>query len=151
MACALLLCGCASQKTGSAEKANLAIAVKNILDSKKYEISVNTMYPTSGAITRVSSYFVRVDGKTLISYLPYIGESHGMQFGQTKGLNFEAPISEYSVTYPKADRRTIQISTKNEEDSYGYTLTIFNNGKADIFVRPRNSSPISYSGILVME
>ena len=63
-----------------------------------------------------------------------------------KGLDFAAPITDYSDTQPKADRHVIEISVDNDEDLLLYHLDIFVNGRTDITVTSRKRDRISFSG-----
>ena len=143
----VMLVGCATAEERAARAAEQAKAVKVALQVRKYEIAVNRMYPSRGASKSLSyGYSVEVRNDSLISYLPYFGRAYDVPYGGGNGLNFSAPIRNYQESQPKSDLRHIEIDVKNEEDTYLYTLDIFDNGSTDINVRSRQREPISFSG-----
>ncbi len=143
----VMLVGCATAEERAARAAEQAKAVKAALQERNYQIAVNRMYPSRGASKIVSSgYSVEVRNDSLISYLPYFGRAYDVPYGGGNGLNFSAPIRNYKESQTKSDLRHIEIDVQNDEDTYLYTLDIFDNGSADINVRSRQREPISFSG-----
>jgi len=143
----VMLVGCATAEERAARAAEQAKAVKTALQERNYQIAVNRMYPSRGASKIVSSgYTVEVRNDSLISYLPYFGRAYDVPYGGGNGLNFSAPIRNYKESQTKSDLRHIEIDVQNDEDTYLYTLDIFDNGSADINVRSRQREPISFSG-----
>ena len=143
----VMLVGCATAEERAARAAEQAKAVKTALQERNYQIAVNRMYPSRGASKTVSSgYTVEVRNDSLISYLPYFGRAYDVPYGGGNGLNFSAPIRNYKESQTKSDLHHIEIDVKNDEDTYLYTLDIFDNGSADINVRSRQREPISFSG-----
>ena len=143
----VMLSGCATAEERAARAAEQAKAVKAALQERNYQIAVNRMYPSRGASKIVSSgYSVEVRNDSLISYLPYFGRAYDVPYGGGNGLNFSAPIRNYKESQTKSDLRHIEIDVKNDEDTYLYTLDIFDNGSTDINVRSRQREPISFSG-----
>lgn len=143
----VMLVGCATAEERAARAAEQAKAVKTALQERNYHIAVNRMYPSRGASKIVSSgYSVEVRNDSLISYLPYFGRAYDVPYGGGNGLNFSAPIRNYKESQTKSDLRHIEIDVKNDEDTYLYTLDIFDNGSTDINVRSRQREPISFSG-----
>ena len=143
----VMLVGCATAEERAARAAEQAKAVKTALQERNYQIAVNRMYPSRGASKIVSSgYSVEVRNDSLFSYLPYFGRAYDVPYGGGNGLNFSAPIRNYKESQTKSDLRHIEIDVQNDEDTYLYTLDIFDNGSADINVRSRQREPISFSG-----
>ena len=143
----VMLSGCATAEERAARAAEQAKAVKVALQERNYQIAVNRMYPLRGASKTVSSgYSVEVRNDSLISHLPYFGRAYDVPYGGGNGLNFSAPIRNYKESQTKSDLRHIEIDVKNDEDTYLYTLDIFDNGSTDINVRSRQREPISFSG-----
>ena len=105
------------------------------------------MYPMRGSSKNVSyGYSVEVRNDTLISYLPYFGRAYNVPYGGGKGLNFSERIDSYQETQQPKGERVIDIELKNEEDTYHYTIKVFDNGNSSIDVQSRQREPISYSG-----
>ena len=143
----MMLSGCASAEERAARAAEQAKAVKAALQERKYEIAVSRMYPSRGASKNLSyGYSVEVRNDSLISYLPYFGRAYSVPYGGGSALNFSAPILNYQESQQKSDLRRIVIDVKNDEDTYLYTLDIFDNGSTTIDVQSRQRERISFSG-----
>lgn len=149
-AAALLLCGCASLRMTPEEKARVAVQVQENLDNRQFMIDVTEMHPLRGPSRQVTGFSLKIDGDKIFSNLPYFGAAYNVPYGGGKGLNFNAEISDYIDTTPKADRRQIMLATYNGEDTYIYTITVFSTGRASIDVRSRNRDPMSYMGDMVV-
>lgn len=150
MMAGLLTVACATLTP--AEKAELAKKVTRALDDRQYTINIRTMSPTRGATRTVTSpWSLEVKGDTLVSYLPYIGRAFNVPFGGGKGLNFTALISEYHETVGEKNIRRIRLAVSNDEDSYQYTIAVYDNGNTSIDVQGRERDAISYTGDLVVE
>ena len=152
-AISVVACGAAgkvsNQSTEDSENAKL---IGQVLDSRSYKIDVSWVSPLRGPGNALTgSYSVTVDGETLDSYLPYIGDASYIPYGGGKGLIFKEDIDKYEDAGWEKESRTITISISNEEDSYVYKLTVFDNGRADISVNCRNRDSISFSGQMVIE
>ena len=110
------------------------------------------MYPMKGSSKSVSaSYAVEVRNDSLISYLPYIGRAYQVPYGGGKGLNFSERIGSYQESQTKKGLRRIEIGVKNEEDTYLYTIDVWENGSSQIDVQARQRERISYSGEMEFE
>ena len=133
------------------EKQAEALRVHKMLDSRNYTIDVDYMIPLRGSGKPVSTHSLRVAGDTLTSYLPYFGEARMVPYGGGKGLNFEEKIVSYSDSGASTEKRTITIAVKNEEDSYVFTLTVFESGDTHIHLHSVNRDDISYHGSLRVE
>ena len=151
-AAALVLGGCASlqmtPEEKAAEKARIAQVVSDKLDACQYEITVDMMYPRRGPSQRLTSpYSLRIDKNKIHSYLPYFGVAYSVPYGGGKALNFDGEISRYveNVT-GKRDQRQFLAQVTNDEDTYIYRITVYDNGRADIRVVSRNREEISFSG-----
>lgn len=142
----LLLGACATPEERAARAAEQKKMVASALAQRHYKIGVNRMYPMKGPSKNVSyGYCVEVRNDSLISYLPYFGGVYQVPYGGGKGLNFEERIGNYSETQIK-DKRHIEIEVKNDEDTYIYTLEVFDNGSSSIDVLARHRDRISYTG-----
>ena len=143
----MMLSGCATAEERAARAAEQALKVKTALTQRRYKIDINRMYPMKGNSKSVSyGYSVEVRNDTLISYLPYFGRAYNVPYGGGKGLNFSERIGSYQETQQPKGERVIDIELKNEEDTYHYTIKVFDNGNSSIDVQSRQREPISYSG-----
>lgn len=145
----ILLSGCATSEEKAAQMAELSANVTNALDNREYKIAIDRMYPMRGSSRQVSfGYSVEVRNDTLISYLPYFGRAYNVPYGGGKGLNFTAPIGSYQEYKKRNGQRYIEIGVANDEDTYFYTIEVFDNGSSSVDVRARQRERISYSGNL---
>ena len=143
---------CASSAERAARKADFARKVKVALDQRAFKISVNRMIPMSGSSRSVSyGYSVEVRNDSLFSNLPYFGRAYQVPYGGGKGLTFNAPISHYQESLKKNGARQIDIEVKNEEDTYNYNMTVFDNGSSSINVQAHEREGISYSGEVIFD
>lgn len=143
----VMLSGCASPEERAARAAEQAAKVTAALKARDYKISVDRMFPMKGSSKSVSyGYSVEVRNDSLISYLPYIGGSYNVPYGGGKGLNFKERISSYKESQKNNGQRQIEINVMNEEDTYVYTLKVYDNGSSSIDVQSRQRDHISYSG-----
>jgi hypothetical protein len=143
----VMLSGCASPEERAARAAEQAAKVTAALKARDYKISVDRMFPMKGSSKSVSyGYSVEVRNDSLISYLPYIGGAYNVPYGGGKGLNFKERISSYKESQKNNGQRQIEINVINEEDTYVYTLKVYDNGSSSIDVQSRQRDHISYSG-----
>lgn len=147
IAIAILLTGCGALRQTPEEQQRIAQLVNQRLDEKAYRVDVNYMIPLRGGGKAVSgSYSITVDGTVIESHLPYAGVARNVPYGGGKVLSFKDDIDEYADSGWKKGQRIISFSTNNDEDIIVYTLTVFDNGQADIQVHCRNRDDISYRG-----
>ena len=148
----VMLSRCATVEERAARAAEQAAKVRTALTERNYKISIDHMYPMKGGSKSVSfGYTVEVRNDSLFSYLPYIGRAYQIPYGGGKGLNFSERIGSYQETQRKNGLRHIEIGVKNDEDTYLYTIEVWDNGKSQIDVQPRQRERISYSGDIVFD
>ena len=148
----VMLSGCATAEERTARAAEQAAKVRTALTERNYKISIDHMYPMKGGSKSVSfGYTVEVRNDSLFSYLPYIGRAYQIPYGGGKGLNFSERIGSYQETQRKNGLRHIEIGVKNDEDTYLYTIEVWDNGKSQINVQARQRERISYSGDIVFD
>jgi len=151
-AAALTISGCGVAVLTAEEQAEIEKTVQQKIAAKDYTVDVNMMIPTVGRSRSVNRYSVRVSADTLESYLPYFGRVYsGVPYGNQKGLNFTALISEYNDVEAADGGHDISIHVSNEEDSYTYSIFISATGNASISVSSANKSRISFTGELNLE
>ena len=148
----VMLSGCATAEERAARAAEQAAKVRTALTERNYKISIDHMYPMKGGSKSVSfGYTIEVRNDSLFSYLPYIGRAYQIPYGGGKGLNFSERIGSYQETQRKNGLQHIEIGVKNDEDTYLYTIEVWDNGKSQIDVQPRQRERISYSGDIVFD
>lgn len=152
----MMAASCASshltQQEKSARRDSVSRLVKSHIDAKSFKIDVTHMSPLRGPSRVLSDQWsLRVHGDSLYSYLPYFGRAYQVPLDGGKGLNFSCPVSQYVVSSPQKDRTRILIVVRNEEDEYHYTIDVFHNGSASIYVSCHNRENISFSGSMNLD
>ena len=146
----LMMASCSTLTTAEreAKKAEKAAWVAKRLDSKHYQIDVNTMNTRRmGSKMLTSDWSLEVRGDTLVSYLPYVGVAYEPMYGEIKGLNFTAPLKTYEdAGFSKKGIRTIQFRVDSGEDVLDYTLEVSDAGYVSIDVISRIREGISFYG-----
>ena len=143
----IVLGGCATSAEKAARLAEQAKKVTAALNERKYKIGIENMYPLRGQARVVSyGYSVEVRNDSLFSYLPYFGRAYSVPYGGGKGLNFSAPIKSYQEREIKQGVRRIEIGVTNEEDTYLYSIEVFDSGNASVDVQARQRDHVSYTG-----
>ena len=141
-----LLCSCAilSDQVTPEEEA----MIKERLDAQSFKVNIEFMNPRRGPQQALTSpYAVIIDGGSIISNLPYIGQAWDLPYGGGKGFNFESPIDEYAQSLTAfGGGRIIEIKTDNEEDYLLYRFEIYPNGKVNLTVRSQHRETIDYRG-----
>ena len=148
----LLFVGCASQQERAEQRARIRQAVEEAVGSRHFRIDISTMNTLRyGARTVTPDFFLELRGDTLRSYLPYLGQVHQAPvFSPSVGLNFDAPILQLTESRPKANRSRLDIDVKSQEDTYHYSIELFDNGEAYIRVNPLHRDPVSFDGTLTL-
>ncbi len=123
--------------------------IKKIAESKEYTIDVNIALPMRGRnIPLTSHYSLEIKKDSVISQLPYFGRGYNIPYDGGEGLNFEAPIEEYTVKTDKKGNIQVEFSTRSQDDALDYRIKIFENGSSTIDVSMQNRQSISFIGEL---
>lgn len=141
---------CGSQflnaQNGKSEKAQ---EVRDLIESGAFNIDVNRAIPLSGrSVVLTSTYGLEIKGDSIYANLPYYGRAYSAPYGGGGGLNFDKPLTDYKVKFDKKKKATIRFSTRSDDDRYEFTIQVFSNGKASVFVQPTNKQSITYDGEL---
>lgn len=145
----LASCATADKVARDERRREKAGMVAESIESGRYRVGVRTAYPARGAAVQVTGdYGLEVSGDSVTVYLPYFGRGYTLPYGGGKGLNFKALTTEYDVRKMKRGRTRVEFSTRNDEDTYRFTVDVFDNGQVSIYVQPQQRSRISYSGEL---
>lgn len=121
--------------------------ITNALDGRRYVIEVRTANPQRYTQVPLDyGYSLEIAGDTLKSYLPYYGRAYNIPYGGGKGLNFTAPISGYDDRGSRRGVRHIELTAKNDEDTYLYIIDVSDSGYATIDVSSRERERISFNG-----
>ena len=143
-------CGSTNSLTKAEREAAMAQQVQDALDARHYTIAVDWMKPLGGVPRQVNSdYELKVNGEELDCYLPYIGRAYRLPYGGGKGLNFKAPIQDYSIQQLTSNRSQIEFTVRNDEDVYRFRIDVFDNGKSIIDIMAQDRDAISFDGEMV--
>ena len=103
-------------------------------------------HPTGGAPINLSSpYSLKVNGDTVVSYLPFFGRAYSVPYGGGKGLNFTGKVISYETSRNKKEYN-IKMGVDSDEDQYIYYIDVYENGRAVILVASKNRSNITFYG-----
>ena len=147
----MALVSCHTPQTNLQNNSAATALMNGQLPQLAFKVRVSQMYPQRYYSRPVLSEFtLEVKDGWLYSNLPYIGQVHSPSFySVSKGLNFEAPIQDFAKRRnEKKHNSEFEFAVKNEEDSYVYVVTIYDNGTADIYVKAQKRDAIRFSGDL---
>ena len=153
---ALLLAaaGCSATRSVSLSEVDriTAMQIDDMLARRLYKIDFTRAFPVSAPSFSLSyPYYVSVIGDRVEVFLPYFGRAYSIPYGGGEGLDFEAPLSDYSETTKKNGRREITFTARTAEERYDFTLTVFPLGESNLAITPTNRQTISFSGSFDLE
>ena len=148
-ACGIL--GSETREERVAREARESKMVRQAIESGQFTIEIDRMYPLRGTSKMVNNYSIKVKDDVLISYLPFIGQAWRVPYGGGHGLNFDAPVLNYTAVHNGKDGYEIRIFVRTDEDEHLYRLTVFDNGRASLDVQSGNRDRISYTGQMVFK
>jgi hypothetical protein len=124
--------------------------VKNAVESKRFIVKLNRMYPTYGGIIQLvpRENYIIVDGEKGIISTPYFGRQFG--FRPISGINMFGRTMDYKlIKYP--DKGAFGISMKVSEGgtSFNVFLQISRSGTCDVSISSMLINNVRYSGNLV--
>ena len=98
-------------------------------------------------------FWVEVKNDTVDCYLPYFGVAYSAPI-DNDGLKFVSEIKDRTTkTKTKKKKNSTETTTfinftakKNGFETYRFSFTLFDNGKADLSLYPSNAQNISYNG-----
>lgn len=122
--------------------------VRDLLDSKKYLFIAQSAYTAGGAMIQLTSeFFLKLDGDTLESNLPFFGVAFNVPFGSTSSpLSFKSSDFNYRVSKGKKGRIEIEIRLNRPEDPSQLYLSVSSAGFADLRVISLNRQAMSFYG-----
>lgn len=146
----LTACNTGNRLAKAERQAEVARQVQASLESRQYTIAVDWMKPLRGTPKHLSyGYELKINGDEMDSYLPYMGEAYRLPYGGGKGLNFKAPILNYTQTQTAGNCYLIEFDVVNDEDVFHYRIDLFSSGKAIIDIWARDRDSISFQGEMV--
>lgn len=123
--------------------------VSDSLERRTFTIHVDYINPLRfPAYALTSPYSLRVEGDSLISYLPYVGEARMADYNYESPLNFTARILAYTDQLVKSDRRRIRFEVRNRQELFDFYLDVFDNGSANVHVVSDYRDAVDFTGEL---
>ena len=146
----LTACSTGNRMAKAERQAEISRQVLASIDERHFTIAVDWMKPLRGMSKHLSyGYELKLNGDELDSYLPYVGEAQRLPYGGGKGLNFKAPVYNYSCVQSSGNCYLIEFDVTNDEDTFHYRIDLFSSGKALIDVWARDRDAISFQGEMV--
>lgn len=124
---------------------------KQNFNPQKFEVSVSTMFPMAyPSVTLTDKYGISIHNDSITCHLPYLGEAHVAPI-DNDGLNFSQPIKNFTLLEGKKGKKIIKFKTaKNAMERFDFTVTIFPDGGAEVYLLPSNAQSISYNGEIII-
>ena len=136
----------------AAKAAHVAQRVGEKLDSMRFRVDVNYIYPRRGAARAVDfGYGIRLSGDTLYSRLPYFGRAYHVPYGGGKALDFTAPVGDRQVRWLKNGLTRVELRVTNDEDRYLYVIDVFDNGRVMLDVTAQEREQVQFAGEMVLD
>lgn len=133
------------------QEVNWKNIIQQVTAEKEFKVDIRQVIPRVGqTVTPTSPYSIEVNNDILISQLPYIGRATNIAYGGGEGLNFTAPIKGYETVLTRNNRLTLTFRAKSSDDSFTYTLIIFDNGNVSMTVQGINRESISFTGEIIL-
>lgn len=145
-------CGVLTQNAANrkAERQRVSAGVWQQLDKRQFKFVPEQILPSNGAGRNVGGegYSLIIDGDKIKSHLPYMGVATAVPYGGGKVFTFDDELKSFKEVKGKSDSRVFEFSTDNDEDLIEYRLTVYSSGDANLDVRSRNRSQVSYRGAI---
>lgn len=154
-ACCLM--ACATTKTKDQRDAEGQQAYRQITDSvdnRSFTVEINYVIPRKLQPRFLTSeYTVRVQGDTIVSFLPYFGVAYRADIAnQSRSpLDFKSAITDFRAGWTKKKKMHIRLKTRNNMDYITYGLDIFTNGNVSLDVTPTDRESITFTGRLITD
>lgn len=139
-----------AQENKKEKESAAAAATENMLQSRSFIFRAQSASPMGGKLIQLTyGYFLRQSGDTVVSHLPYYGESHAPTFGtESKGIEFTSVLTDSKIESRKKGGWDVTIIPKDYPEVEKVFLTVFENGKTTLQVMSKSRSPISFSGFV---
>ena len=139
--------GCSSSKsTSNLDKE----AVEEMINDHSFIFVAERMNPLRGR-SRVltSSYDVRVNNDSLVSFLPYFGRAYSAPIDPTNvGTQFTSTDFSYVIKAERNNQWRITLTPKDAPSIQELSFTIFDNGTTSLSISSTSKDQISYEGYL---
>jgi hypothetical protein len=129
-------------------KIKKAAIIQNKIENRKFTFVADFALPMRGITRQLTTpYDLEVSHDSLISYLPYFGQSYTAPLDPTKiSFDFTSTNFDYKVSNRKKGKWEVSIRPKDQNNVQQIELTVFDNGSASLNVTSIDREPISYNG-----
>ncbi len=153
----LVSCGSAYRMT-QAEREALAADVAWSVDNQDMIIDITAIYPFRGPmIMTAREYSIIIHDGIIRTRLPFFGESRtSVIYGvdDSSIVLEDAPMEDFIVDRSRAERKgqyDIYFQARRKQTIYHFSISVFDNGSADIRVTSPSKTPMHYTGELYFE
>jgi hypothetical protein len=125
--------------------------IRGLIESRNYVFRVQTVQPMqpSRNIQITSDYDLKVSPDTVISYLPYFGRAYVAPIDPSKGgIRFTSTKFEYTADKRKKGGWVITVKPQDTQEARQLSLSVSENGYANLQVVGNNRQPISFGGYI---
>lgn len=124
--------------------------LKELVETKHFVFTAQMALPLGGSMRQLTSeYDVKLNGDSLITYLPYFGRAYGpINPGDDGGIKFTSTKFDYKTKARKKGGWDIMITPKDNRDVRQMNFTISTSGYATLQVSSNNRQSISYNGYI---
>ena len=121
--------------------------LQQAIQSKHFIFKAQSAFPMRGGMRQLTSeYDLKVNGDTLIAYLPYFGRAYIAPIDPGKGgIQFTSWENDYTSRMKKSNWEITMIP-KNIQEARQLFLSISSNGNARLQVISNTRDPISFNG-----
>lgn len=117
-------------------------------DPSSFRIDVTHMMPQAYPARPLSyGFFMEVHSDSVQVYLPYMGRVYQPELNDD-GLQFDLPYKQFKIEDGRQDSRRISFTVQKSFIQYRFQISVWPNGRADVFLAPSNAQSISYDGDL---
>jgi len=140
-----------AQSAKNDQKAELAAAVRKVVDSENYFFAPRYANSNGGSFDVPSNYTLKISKDSVIAYLPYYGNSEIHAPGTdnaVENINFTWTKFSYAVNQDKKGNYEILILPPADgvKDAKSLRLKVMLDGSASLQVLSINRSSISFDG-----
>ena len=115
-------------------------------DADSFKVEVTYMMPVSYPGKMLSyGYSVAVRHDSAFVHLPYMGRVYQPVMNYD-GLDFALPLKDFKSKTMGNSAKRVEFRLQKPPVFYKFTITAYDNGKADIILIPSNAQSITYSG-----
>ena len=122
------------------------VSAENVADTCRFKVGVTLMMPVSYPARMLSFDFsLEVRHDSAFVYLPYMGRVYQPVMNYD-GLDFALPLKDFKSKTVGNSAKRVEFRLQKPPVFYKFTITAYDNGKADIILIPSNAQSITYSG-----